>query len=105
MRRSALVMGLVLLLTVVLAGGVIFAQPKKPTPKPRPNCSYTVEKDESGNVQYVLKGPDCKAIAGKINEQPVQEVKGKCRGKCVCTLEGDIWFCRGCCPEELLSLL
>ena len=105
MKRSVLVMGFVILLAVVLAGGIIFAQTKKPTPKPPPDCSYTVEKDEKGYEQYVLKGPECKAIADKINQQPEQEVKGKCRGKCVCTLEGRIWFCRGCCPEHLLRIL
>jgi len=101
MKRSALVMGLVVFLAVVLAAGTIFAQTKKPPP---PNCSYTVEKDKSGQVQYVLTGPDCKAFVAKMKQQPVQKGKAYgavyCEGKCVCTLEtgSDIWICRGCCP-------
>ena len=105
LKTSALGMGLVVLLLVMLAAGTIFAQTRGPSP----DCGWKVEEGEkSGSVQYVLKGPGCAAIVANIKQQPEQKGKGadgkSCRGKCVCTLEtgSDIWICRGCCTERQL---
>ncbi len=102
MKRSALVMGLVLLLAVVLAAGMIFAQGKGKSLSP--TCSYTEQKDKNGQVEYVLTGDGCKAVADKINKQPVQEGKVS---RCTCTLStgSDIWICRRCTLAELKRMM
>ena len=105
MKRSRLAIGLIVFLAAVLAAGTTFAQTTKDTTK----CSVKVDKQENGQVQYVLTGPDCEAAAKKINKQQEQEGKAlggrNCKGKCVCTLESgaDIWICRGCCTPRMLD--
>ena len=101
MKKSILVVGVVILLAAVLATGMIFAQGKGK--RLSPTCTYTEQKDKDGKVVYVLTGDGCKAIAEKINQKAAKDTKAYgC--KCVCTLEtgSNIWICR-CCKKSQLN--
>jgi len=68
-----------------------------------PDCNYTVQKDGSGQVQYVLTGQGCGAVANKINQQPAQQSSRQGGCKCVCELStgSNIWICRCCTLKQL----
>ena len=101
MKRPLLVVGLIFLLSAVLAAGVVFAQQK--ILKPSPTCSYEEQKDKDGNVVYALTGKDCKAAAEKINKNAANDQTKVYGCKCQCTLEtgSDIWICRCCTRKQL----
>ncbi len=101
MKKSALTIGMLILLSTVLAGGVVFAQEKRK--RLSETCSFEQQKSKDGKVIHVLKGKGCKAIAEKINQTAAEKTKAYgC--KCTCILEtgSNIWICR-CCKKSQLD--
>ena len=99
MKKQVSLLALIILFAVTLIAGILFAQ----TNKLSRGCTYKEIKGKNGQVQYVLSGTGCKAVAAKINKQSEKDTKVYgCRCKCEISTGSNIWICRCCTKKQLI---